>query len=119
MPKRALESLGALVKTKRGSRKLRETASEIGIGPATLMRIENGRMPDLGTFARVCKWLGVDPGDFLGFEQERHPKISDVVTLSAHFRADQTPNPNTVSAIAQMIALAVQGQSKIQQQPNA
>ena len=33
MPKRTLGSLGALVKNKRGARKLREVAKEIGIGP--------------------------------------------------------------------------------------
>ena len=61
MPRRTLESLGALVKTKRGGKKLREVAKEIGIGAATLMRIENGRTPDIGTFGKIyangLKWI--------------------------------------------------------------
>lgn len=36
---------------------MRECAKEIGISPATLSRIERGNMPDLITYAKVCKWL--------------------------------------------------------------
>lgn len=36
---------------------MRECAKEIGISPATLSRIERGKMPDLMTYAKVCKWL--------------------------------------------------------------
>ena len=35
MQQKPLESLGALVRSKRGHRKIREVAGEIGIGPAT------------------------------------------------------------------------------------
>src|SRR5271165_384902 len=55
MPRRPIESLGALVRKKRGTKKLRETAREIEIGPATLMRVESGRIPDLDTFGKLCK----------------------------------------------------------------
>src|SRR6266403_843321 len=56
MPKRPLESLGVIVREKRAHRKLRETAKEIGIGPATWMRVESGRIPDVETFgARELK----------------------------------------------------------------
>src|SRR6267154_6458518 len=71
MPKRPLESLGLIVREKKAHRKLRETAKEIGIGPATLMRIESGRIPDVETFGKICRWLQVDPGTFLVFETNR------------------------------------------------
>jgi transcriptional regulator with XRE-family HTH domain len=116
MPTRKLSSLGALVRKKRGERKLRETAREIGIGPATLMRVENGRIPDIETFGKLCKWLGIDPGSFLGFAPEQSTRSPQAalpdtpVSLSAHFRADKTPEPATVSALAKMILLAVRSQ---------
>lgn len=116
MPTRRLSSLGALVRKKRGERKLRETALEIGIGPATLMRVENGRIPDIETFGKLCKWLAVDPGTFLGFapEQSTRSPIATLpdtpISLSAHFRADKAPEPATVSALAKMILLAVRSQ---------
>lgn len=116
MPTRKLSSLGALVRKKRGERRLRETAREIGIGPATLMRVENGRIPDIDTFGKLCKWLRVDPGTFLGFAPEQSTRSSQAalpdtpISLSAHFRADKTPEPDTVSALAKMILLAVRSQ---------
>ncbi len=36
---------------------LREVGGEIGIGPATLMRIEQGRDPDGATLAKILAWL--------------------------------------------------------------
>src|SRR5262245_22956077 len=54
MPKLALSALGVLVRKKRGARKLREVAKEIGITAPTLMRIEAGRVPDVSTFGKVC-----------------------------------------------------------------
>jgi transcriptional regulator with XRE-family HTH domain len=115
MPTRKLSSLGALVRKKRGQRKLRETAKEIGIGPATLMRVENGRIPDIETFGKLCHWLDIEPGSFLGFESASRPSSNvthddSPISLSAHFRADRTPEPGTVNALAKMILLAVRSQ---------
>ena len=36
---------------------LRDVGKEIGIGPATLMRLEQGRDPDGQTLAKVLAWL--------------------------------------------------------------
>jgi transcriptional regulator with XRE-family HTH domain len=111
MPRRSLESLGRLVRDKRGARKIRETAAEIGIGTATLMRIENGRMPDLETFGLVCKWLGVDPGSFLGFDAtSSEPQESNLTEVSVHFKADKNPQTATVQAIAQMVQFTIRNQ---------
>src|ERR1700679_2348102 len=112
MLKKPLESLGAIVREKRGKRKLRETAREMGIGPATLMRVENGRIPDVETFGKICKWLKIDPGTFLGFEANASPLAGQKATfsVSAHGRFDQTPEPATVSALAQMVLYALKAQ---------
>lgn len=114
MPARRLSSLGALVRKKRGEQKLREAAQQIGIGPATLMRVENGRIPDIETFGKLCRWMGIDPGGFLGFdsdESQRAQSTSDApISLSAHLRTDRTPVPATVNALAKMILLAIRSQ---------
>src|SRR4051812_34704947 len=67
LPTQTLATLGARVKKRRGDKTLRETAKEIGISPATLMRVEAGRIPDVETFGKICRWLGDDPGSYLGF----------------------------------------------------
>ena len=111
MPKRTLESLGILVRKRRGTRKLRETASEIGIGPATLLRIESGRIPDLMTFGKICQWLPIDPAEFLGMEVSGLRAQSSQVVASAHMKVDQNPKPETIHALAQMILLAANAQT--------
>jgi transcriptional regulator with XRE-family HTH domain len=111
MPRRTLESLGALVREKRGRNKLRETAKDIGIGPATLMRVENGRIPDIETFGKLCHWLRLDPGSFLGFDSKTEPTVNTPFTsLSVHHKTDQNPQPATVQALAQMMLLVMRMQ---------
>ena len=116
MPRQPLESLGALVREKRGKKKLRETAREIDIGPATLMRVEAGRIPDVETFGKICVWLKTDPGNFLGFADGATSSASrDLASssISAHFRADQTPEPATVSALAKMVLYTLKAQPRL------
>ncbi len=108
MPRRPLESLGAIVRDRRGNRKLRETAREIGISAATLLRVESGRIPDVETFGKICKWLEMDPGKFLGSPQASQPFL----LVSAHFKADQNPKPQTVEALAKMVLLAIASQPR-------
>lgn len=111
MAKRTLASLGVIARNKRGDRKLRETALEIGISPATLLRIENGHVPDVDTFGKVCRWLNADPGEFLGFKQQSSPEAtSNLLTVSAHLKAQRNLQPATVTALAKMILLASQMQ---------
>ncbi|HZR02982.1 MAG TPA: helix-turn-helix transcriptional regulator [Burkholderiales bacterium] len=109
MPNPTLATLGSQVKKHRGNKTLRDAAKEIGIGAATLMRVEAGRVPDLDTFGKICKWLKVDPGGYLGFPTGSSATTANagVMTMSAHFRADVTPNSKTAQALATMIMLAV------------
>lgn len=120
MTKRTLGSLGALVRKKRGDRKLRDVAKEIQIGSATLLRVESGRIPDVATFGKICKWLDIDPGSFLGWETETKGASSEkpnTVLVSAHLKADQTPKPETVNALAKMILFAASGQYGTEELP--
>ena len=65
MARVTLQNLGTIVREKRGSRGLRIVAGEIGTTAPTLSRIESGKMPDLQTFGKLCRWLGVDPAALL------------------------------------------------------
>ena len=106
MPQRPLAALGGLVRDHRGPRKLRETATEIGISAATLLRVESGRIPDVVTFGKLCKWLQVDPKSFLGFPDNDKGGPEKSVAMSAHFKADRNPQEATIRALAQMLLLA-------------
>ncbi len=123
MRKRLSISLGPMVREKRGHSTLREAAREIGIGPATLMRVENGRIPDLATFGKICNWLDVDPRSFLGFKRtassqgNRGTDEPTALQVPVHLRVDQTPQPETVPALAKMILLALKNQPRIETVP--
>lgn len=108
----SLSNLGTMVRNKRGDAKLRETAQDIEISAATLMRVESGRIPDVETFGKLCTWLNVDPAQFLGFKKDTAQKSGNenVLTIGAHFRADKTPKPATVNALAKMILIAMKSQ---------
>ncbi len=73
------QQLATLLKAKRGQRGLREIAQEMGnVSPATLSRIENGKMLDVETFLSVCDWLQIAPQQFLK-EVEAAPLINQAV----------------------------------------
>jgi transcriptional regulator with XRE-family HTH domain len=111
MPRLSLSNLGAMVKRRRGAAKLRETAKEIGISAPTLLRVESGRLPDLDTFGKICGWLAVDPGDFLGRPSSQASSAPVETTISAHFKADKLPEPDTLKALARMLLLIVKSES--------
>lgn len=117
MSKRTLGSLGVMVRKKRGDAKLRETAKEIGIGSATLLRVESGRIPDVETFGKICKWLDVDPGSFLGFEVDKDTSTENQHLVTAHFKADKTQEKKTASALATMIIMAMKSQHASEEIP--
>lgn len=129
MPHATLATLGKEVRKHRGNKTLREVAAAIGISPATLMRVESGRVPDVATFGKLCSWLGVDPSTYLGTRPTASPPAGTgaiksalvsaqpesrqgvpspptLFSVSAHFKADQTPQPETINALATLIMYA-------------
>lgn len=102
-----------MLRTKRGERGLRGIAEEIGgVSASTLSRIEQGNVPDLETFARICKWLGAPPSEFMSdakesksaggaIAQESTPDI-----IETHLRADRVLPLETINALSEMIRVA-------------
>lgn len=99
-----VEKLGQMVVERRGTLGVRAAAKEIGISPATLSRVENGHVPDLTTFAAICRWLGADPSQFLGMQPAQSTKGSATV----HLRKKKTTSVDTATALGGMIIAAQQ-----------
>jgi transcriptional regulator with XRE-family HTH domain len=101
--------LADMIKSKRGKNGLRETATEIGgISAPTLSRIENGNLPDIDTYFRLCKWLDV-PTDYFTIRTNKNADKKTIETkkeVIAHLRADKTLPPSTAEALIEMINLA-------------
>lgn len=108
MPRIPLQRIGPLLRAQRGDRGVREVAKEIGISPATLSRVERGKVPDLDTFGRICRWMKIDPGDVLGRPQPLPERVerSEMSAPAVHFKADRTMSRQAADALAEMILAA-------------
>jgi transcriptional regulator with XRE-family HTH domain len=95
----SIDDLGAKVSQHRAQNPIRKAAAEIGIGHATLSRIENGHIPDLETFAKICAWLGEDAGSVLGMKKRDDP----VSSAAVHFRSKRAPSKDTAAALGDLI----------------
>jgi transcriptional regulator with XRE-family HTH domain len=99
-----IEELGRLIARKRGTRGIRAAAAEADVSPATLSRVENGNLPDLATFAKICRWLEVDPARFLGVQ--RHATVPLPERAVAHFRKKATVSKETATSLGALILAA-------------
>jgi len=101
------ELLASMLKEKRGSKGLRAIADEIGnVSFATLSRIELGKIPDIDTFVRICKWLNVSTDTFISDNIELQQELTTKDRVLAHLRADKTLSKDTVNMLIKMIDLA-------------
>lgn len=100
--------LGNLLLERRGDEGIREFAKKLGISPATLSRIENGKLPDLETFSKICDKLGLDPSDILQVGKKASGNAAAAVTLAAHvhFKADPQQTPSAAKDLAKLILAA-------------
>jgi transcriptional regulator with XRE-family HTH domain len=96
-----------MLKNKRADKGLRVLANEINVSAATLSRIEQGKVPDVDTFIRICKWLNVATDTFIA---EASNSINDVVSskdqVVAHLRADRELSKDTVEFLIRLIDTA-------------
>lgn len=101
--------LSGMVKSKRGNLGLRIIAKEIGdISPTTLSRIEQGKIPDVDTFIKICDWLEVSTDTFITKSMEKEKDISDQEYLIAHLRANRELSEETIDMLVRIIDMAYQ-----------
>ncbi|MHA6913572.1 helix-turn-helix domain-containing protein [Ralstonia pseudosolanacearum] len=98
----SIEGLAQRIQEHRAGKGVREAAKEVGVSPATLSRVENGKVPDLETFSKICQWLGDDPAIYLGIR----PRVSDVPRAQVHFKKGAAIEPDSAKALSEMILLA-------------
>ncbi len=98
--------LAGMLKSKRSNKGLRTVAQEIGgVSAATLSRIEQGKIPDVETFIKICKWMEVSTETFI--EGQRNiDSPSNKQQVVAHLRADRELDKETVNMLITMIDLA-------------
>jgi transcriptional regulator with XRE-family HTH domain len=98
-----IKDLADKLRAKRGNRSLRDVAKEIDVSFSTLNRVEQGRVPDLDTFAKICGWLQVPPSTFM-ISHANADSAGDVQEkVYAHLRADRTLPTETSESLIKMI----------------
>jgi transcriptional regulator with XRE-family HTH domain len=100
----AIGEFAKLLKSKRGQRGVRAVALDADVSASTFSRVENGHLPDLETFAKLCKWIDRDPKDFLGLADTRDqlPERAAV----GHFKKKKTVSLETAEALGKLILAA-------------
>jgi len=110
------DKFSGMVREKRKNRGLREIAIEIGdVSISTLSRIEQGKVPDVDTFIKICKWLNISPETFINQNEQSFLKEENLTIpekIAIQLRADQTLSKQTVDALIQMINLAYLANNK-------
>lgn len=96
-----LEKLAERILERRAGKSIREAASEVGVSHGTLSRVENGKIPDLATFSKICAWLGDEPSVYLGLPTRTLTPLAQV-----HFKKGATIEKDTAVALGEMILLA-------------
>jgi transcriptional regulator with XRE-family HTH domain len=108
----------SLLKARRGNKGLREIAEEIGaVSASTLSRIEQGKIPDLDTFLKICNWLNVSPEYFTlktpGIETSKlKTEPNNRSLVEAHLRADKSLSAETSDALVKMIGLVYNAEKR-------
>lgn len=97
--------LGKLLMERRGGMGIREFAKQLEISPATLSRIEHGKLPDIETFSKICDKLGLDPAEYLQVGKRANDSRQPTAAL-VNFRADAQWGPEAANDIAQLILAA-------------
>lgn len=101
------ERLANLVRNKRGSRGLRETAKEISnVSPSTISRVENGKTPDMETFLALCDWLEIPAAELIKNTEEEEATLDTPETITIQLRADKNLDPAIANALASLVKAA-------------
>src|ERR1700761_1576584 len=97
-------ALSEMIRSKRGNLGLREAAREIGdVSVSTLSRVENGNLPDIDTYVKICNWLDVSI-EFFAIKKDESTSNKQVVV--ANLRADKTLPQEIAEALIKMVNLA-------------
>lgn len=102
-----VDLFASAIKSKRGTKGLRETASNIGnVSSATLSRIEQGNLPDVETFIKICKWLEVSTDNFVKGKKAESSDLSEKDKIVFQLRSSQELDAETINAMVAMINVA-------------
>ena len=122
----ALARIGTLVQAKRREQGigLREAATECGVSPSTLSRLERGistSLPDADTLAKLAAWLKTPIASFFSEEPTKvldGPELTTPEVVEVHLRADKRLAPATALALGRAFRLLYDQMAKKPEENN-
>lgn len=106
-----VRTLVAALDSKRRAKGLswRQLANKAGVSQSTLTRMQQGKRPDVDTFASLIRWLGMPAEVFLRPENPRDKRDTEphpLAVLSAQLRSDREMSPRALEAVEELIQAA-------------
>ncbi|MEO0707816.1 MAG: XRE family transcriptional regulator [Cyanobacteria bacterium J06649_5] len=102
-----VQMLAGLVRSKRGTRGLREIAQECHTSASTISRVEREQVPDINSFLALCNWLEVAPVRLFKNsaieQQDNQQQLSKAEELALRVRSDSRLSPATANVLATLI----------------
>jgi len=105
------DKLAEVVRRKRGDEGLRAVAYIVGVSPSTLSRVEQGHVPDVDTYLRLCRWLDVS-ADFFSKSVPHNLAGEPRDVIIAHLRAEKTLPSSVAAALIELIQTAYLAHNK-------
>src|SRR2546427_11100238 len=87
----------------------RQLATTAGVSQSTLTRMQQGKRPDVDTFASLLRWLGMPAEEFLTSENPKSRKVGEphpLAVVSTYLRGGKEMSPQTMEAIGELIQAA-------------
>lgn len=102
------EGFFAAIDAERQARKLtwKKVAEEAKVPASTLTRMSQGRRPDIDSLSALCRWSGLNAGDFMGSRTGKKPRAEPLAQITAHLRADPNLSKEGAKALETLIKTA-------------
>lgn len=106
-----VDALVAALDAQRQAKNLswRQLAVQSGVSQSTLTRMQQGKRPDVDTFASLVKWLGIPAERFLtseGHRWKQNPEAHPLAIASTYLRGKKEMSPDTVRALEELVKAA-------------
>jgi transcriptional regulator with XRE-family HTH domain len=105
-----VEALIAALDARRQSEELswRQLAHKTGVSPSTLTRMQQGKLPDVNTFAALTRWLRMPGEQFMkGDDAPDKSKPDAFAVASTLLRGKRELSPKAVQALEELVLAAM------------
>jgi transcriptional regulator with XRE-family HTH domain len=86
------------------SKNWKQVAGESGVSASTLTRMAQGKRPDVDSLAKLLRWSGLNPSDYL--LSEKRAAGEPMAQISTLLKSDRNLSPESASALDKIIRAA-------------